>query len=330
MNSPLLSCIAESVDLKSYSWFGVGGKTKFLAKPANNTEFQEVILFAQERNLAIKVIGLGANVLFSDAGFDGIIIMLPKEEIKYVYLDDDWGLLTVSAGISIEQAIDFCLNKALLFGLEEFSGIPSSVGGALFINLHYFEFLIAQFVFEATIYDTKNKKTTIVAADWFSFGYNDSKVKSNNQYIILSATFRLKRGDLLCAAYAKGRSKEIIRHRKMRYPNQHTCGCFFKNFSEKQIQMNEEGKKILAAGYYLEKVGIKGDLKIGSSFVSTKHANMISHNGDGTATEIITIARIMQEKVYEKFQLLLEPECELIGFHTYPLLTLDTIQMIHK
>jgi len=319
MNIP--TCIRQNISLKKYNWFELGGLANYFANPKNHEDLQSVITFSHEKNLPIKILGLGANVLISDSGYSGIIMRLYNSNISHYYINDETGILKADAGCTIEELIDYCLNTAFLFGLEEFSGIPSTVGGALFINLHYYSFLISQFIYNADIYDIATKKIITVTADWFEFGYDTSKVKSNNNYIILSASFLLNRNTPLYAEYAKGRNVEIIRHRHNRYPYQKTCGCFFQNISLEEAPINNTGKKILAAAYYLDKIGVKGELKINDSSVSFRHANMIIHNGEGTAEDVIRIARIMQKKVYDQYGILLTPECELIGFNSYPLYT---------
>lgn len=322
----VIKCIQENVSLNNYNWFGVGGNARYLAIPQSISEFQEVIQFACQHNFPVKVIGVGANILISDEGYEGIIIKLPTSGITHKYISPSEGLLKVNSGVSIEEAINYCLETAFLFGLEEFSGIPSSVGGALFINLHYFEFLIEQYVYKATIFDIEKNIIFEVDKEWFEFGYDMSKVKKNKNYIILDATFILKRGDSKDQFFAKGRSQEIIRHRVKRYPHKRTCGCFFRNFMADEIPFEIEGKKVLAAGYYLDLVEARNNLRVNYCFVSSRHANMITHDGQGTAQDIIAVAKIMQERVYKKFGLLLQPECELIGFKTYPLHTIQTIK----
>jgi UDP-N-acetylmuramate dehydrogenase len=318
-------CISQNIPLKKYNWFELGGEARYFAQPSNTFELESVINFSHEKGLSIKILGLGANVLIADEGYNGIIIRLPDQNISHYYIDENTGILEADAGCTIESLIEYSLNKSFLFGLEEFSGIPSTVGGALFINLHYYSFLISQFIYNAKIYDIDEKKIFTVNADWFEFGYDSSKVKHNKKYIIISAAFILKRNNELYAEYAKGRSIEIIRHRQNRYPYQKTCGCFFKNITFEEAPANYEGKKILSAGYYLDKIGVKGELKINNCSVSSRHANMLIHNGSGSAHDIIEIAKIMQRSVYNKYGFLLEPECELIGFETYPLYTLLNI-----
>lgn len=177
----------------------------------------------------------------------------------------------------------------------------------------------------ALVYDSQTNTIITVDREWFEFGYDLSKIKKESRYIVLQVTFLLKRGDALESAFAKGRSIEIIRHRQKRYPYQRTCGCFFKNFSKDDIPFEIEGKKITAASYYLDRAGARDNVRINNCFVSSQHANMITHDGQGNATDIIALARMMQKMVYQKFELLLEPECELIGFPSYPLYTKETI-----
>lgn len=320
-----ISMLEEQVSLKAYTWFQVGGAARYFARPKNEAEFQALIGFKKREQILLHILGQGANSLISDEGFSGIVLLLQLKEMKMMDYTDDQSLLVVGAGCSVEEVINYMLDQKLV-GLEEFSGIPSSIGGALFINLHYFQFLISQFVFQAKVYDVTKEEILIVDNAWFCFGYDDSTLKRNTHYILLEATFLLKKASNQEIAFARGRSVEIIRHRKSRFPYEKTCGCFFKNFSKDQDGlMLSEGKKIVAAGYYLDQLGIKGTLKRGNSFVSSKHANMITHNGGGTATEIIEIARIMQQKTFEKFGLFLEPECALIGFDRYPLWTKDEL-----
>lgn len=323
MTNVKLAIIREQVDLKQYNWFGVGGLAHYFSEPKTVEELTEVVNWAKIHSLPARLLGQGANVLISDEGFNGLIIKLALLDIVHEDYDTEFVLLSASAGCSLEAVIAYMFDRAKCVGLEEFSGIPSSIGGALFINLHYFEFLISMFVFTATVYDIKNAEIKIVDREWFQFGYDDSTMKRDRNFILINATFKLKKANELAIAFAKGRNVEIIRHRKSRFPYEKTCGCFFKNFSaeDENVIVNGEGKKIFAAAYYIDQLGLKGTLYKGHSFISPKHANMITHDGEGTATEIIEIARVIQREVFKGFRLCLEPECELIGFDNYPLYT---------
>ncbi len=311
---PLL--IQENIPLKDKNWFGTGGPARFFVEPTTAHEFQQALAFAQTHQLAIFILGHGANILISDAGFDGLVIRPALTTISLGVSSDQYSV-TAGAGASIHDLILHCLDNNLL-GLEEFSGIPGTVGGSVYINLHYFEFLLEQFLVSATVIDRETSTIETVMPNWFNFGYNQSTLQ-NEHFYLLDATFALKKATDLEVAYARGRSREIIRHREKRYPTKGTCGSFFRNFLDHEVTLISNGKKMIYVAYYLDKIGVKGQLRVGDAAASHQHANMIVNQGVATSAEIITLARLMQEKVKNEFGITPQPECRLIGFKEKPL-----------
>jgi len=283
--------------------------------------------FARTNNLDIFVLGEGANILISDAGFDGLVIKPKLNKLKILdvqkyqenlqslesknYLAPEV-LVQAGAGVNFGELIDFCLNNNLL-GLEEFSGIPGSVGGSVYINIHFFEFLLSQFLVSAEVIERQTGKILTVDNSWFEFGYDQSKLQTH-QYYLISATFKLKLADSLTAAFAKGRAHEIRRYRAHRYPNKNTCGSFFRNFRAHEVKLQINQKPMIYAAYYLDKLGFKGSLRIGDAQVSHQHANMLVNLGSASSQNLIDLARQMQQQVYANFEIMLQPECLLIGF----------------
>lgn len=315
---PLLqNFMQENVSLKDKNWFRTGGNARFYCEPSCVTEFQMALRFANSEALEIFVLGQGANILISDDGFDGLVIRPQLLGIVSRQISDDV-LLNVGAGATMDALIQYCLDNGIL-GLEEFSGIPGTIGGSVFINLHYFEFLIDQFLVSAEIINKKTGEVKIVTQDWFKFGYDQSQLQKCDYYLV-SALFKLKRGTESEVAYAQGRRAEIIRHRVKRYPSKNTCGSFFRNFHDHEVTLVSNGKKMIHVAYYLDKIGIKGELSMGDAVVSYQHANMIVNRGNATSTDIIELAFLMQQLVYEEFGIIPQPECQLIGFHQWPLL----------
>ena len=305
--------IKENISLSDKNWFKTGGSARYFCEPEDISQLMFALDFSQKKNLDIFFLGQGANILISDNGFDGIVI---KSNLKFINILenalDNYIYLKVGSGATIDQLINYCLNNNIV-GLEEFSGIPGTVGGAVFINIHYFEHLFSDFIIEAEIIN-KDGKIFNVDKSWFNFGYNYSKLQEN--YYLVSVTFKLKKANDLQINYAKGRSAEIIRHRNRRYPKENTCGSFFRNFFEYELNNN----KYIYIAYYLDKLSIKGELSHGGAIVSEKHANMIVNYNNATSTDIIELAKKMQVLVYNKFKLLPKTECCLIGFKNYPLL----------
>ena len=306
--------IQKNVKLCDKNWFKTGGVARFYAEPINVHDVVAAALFAREKKLAIFILGEGANILISDEGFDGLVIA-PKN--KQLIVDIARATITVGAGMSMPQLIRDALDLGLL-GLEEFSGIPGTVGGSVFINIHYFEFLLSQFLIGATVVNLETGEIKKVDNAWFNFGYNQSTLQQA-PWFLFDATFQLKLGAELETAYARGRSHEIIRHRSRRYPKERTCGSFFRNFLAEEIPFMPGKEKVLFVAYYLDKVGVKGALRVGNAMVSHLHANMLVTMEGATSADVIALVRTMQEKLGAEFGITPQPECQLIGFKEYPL-----------
>lgn len=303
--------------LSDKNWFKTGGKAKFYCEPENSNEFQQALEFALTYDIPTFTLGEGANILISDDGIDGLIIRPKLKMVQSISSTTTHELIQADAGVSFNTLIDWCLDNNLT-GLEEFSGIPGTVGGAVFINIHYFEFLLSQFLVSAEIIDKNTGQIITVEKDWFNFSYNYSKLHENNFYLV-NATFELKKTDSIASAYNRGRKDEIMRHRYKRYPSANTCGSFFRNFYPEEV-INTE-KKLIYVAYYFDKIGIKGELTVGDAIVSYQHANMIVNRGNATTKDIVNLARQMQSLVEEKFGILPQPECRLLGFKQYPLIS---------
>lgn len=310
--------ILPSIPLADKNWFATGGNARFFCEPQSPHEFQYALQYAHKHNLALFILGQGANSLISDDGFDGLVIRPQLSNITITEYDTDHVLVTAQAGVVLDTLIEFCLNNNIL-GFEEFSGIPGTVGGSVYINLHYFEFLLQQFLISGDIIHKQTGTIHTVDVHWFNFGYNDSQLHKKDHFLV-NATFKLKRGTDHDIIFARGRKQEIMRHRAQRYPQRNTCGSFFRNFFEHEITAPINEKKIIFVAYYLDKVGVKGNLQIGDAYVSHQHANMIVNRGNATTSDIINLAREMQERVYNTFKIIPQPECQLVGFKDYPLM----------
>lgn len=310
--------IDTNIPLKNKNWFKTGGNARFYAEPRTAKEFAQAVVFAKEQSAPIFILGEGANILISDDGFDGLVIHPQLTNIAHIHQGND-ALVHADAGVSMDTLIEYCLAHQLS-GLEEFSGIPSSVGGALFINLHYFQFLISQFVVQATIIHKDTGVIETIDNSWFKFGYDYSTLHEGNHYLV-RATFKVKSISELETAYARGRRAEIIRHRQARYPTSGTCGSFFRNFHPHEVTLESNGKKMIFVAYYLDKMGIKGTLTVGDVIVSHQHANMFINRGNASSADIVELARTIQEMTRKQFGILPQPECLLVGFKAYPLYT---------
>ena len=310
--------VLENVSLSDKNWFRTGGTARYYTEPRTDKEFQQALFFACDNKLSVFVLGEGANILVSDTGYQGLVIRPIQKDASISSYSDAASLVTVKAGMNMQSLIDFCLNNNLV-GLHEFSGIPGTVGGSLFVNLHYFEFFLSEFLYSADVIEKKTGSIHTVSPDWFCFGYNKSTLYEEDFYL-LSATFLLNKATNEETWYARGRSAEIVRYRHRQYPHKNTCGSFFRNFYEHEVSLIKDNKKMIYVAYYLDKVGIRGTLSHQSASISYQHANMFITQKNAASQDVVTLARIAQQKVYDKFRIIPQPECRFIGFREYPLL----------
>lgn len=307
--------ILQNISLADKNWFQTGGSARYYCQPTTDQEFVQALDFAKQHNLEIFMLGSGANILISDDGFDGLVIHPKLTQVTHKDNADGTALITAGAGTDFGDLIEYCL-KLQFTNLEEFSGIPGTVGGSVYINLHYYEFFLADFLEHAQIVDKATGAISTVSPDWFGFGYDISKLHSKEHYLV-SATFKVKQASELEIAHARGRRQEIIRHRTRRFPTSGTCGSFFRNFLPEEVQNTD--KKLIFVAYYLDKIGVKGELAVNDAVVSYQHANMIVNKGQATSSDIIQLASQMQQKVHDEFGITPQPECQLIGFKNNPL-----------
>ena len=308
--------IQRNISLSDKNWFKTGGNANYYCQPITVQDFSQAISFAKKHNLDIFVLGQGANVLISDDGFDGLVIHPKLQLISHKIIDDKTAHVSAQAGVIFNDLIEYCLNNKLI-NLEEFGGIPGTVGGSVYINIHYYEFFLSDFLVEATVINRTTGDIETVQKSWFEFGYDVSRLH-NKDYFLVSATFITKcaTGDQI--SYARGRKVEITRHREKRFPTKNTCGSFFRNFLQEEVQNTD--KKLIYVAYYLDKIGVKGELYVGDAIVSHQHANMLINRGKATSSNIIELALLMQTMVKDRFGIIPQAECQLIGFKKNPLL----------
>jgi len=257
--------IADHSPLHERCWFRTGGAAQYFCAPRTERELGEALAFARARQLPVTLLGEGANVLISDEGIAGLVIR--PAMVHCACRPDSAGgmLLTAGAGAALGDAIEYALQHGAL-GLEEFSGVPGSIGGAVYINAHYFEFLLSHFLVEARVMNVCDGAVASVPAAWFAFGYDTSRLHAR-EHVLVDATFALRAGSAEDAAFARGRRAEIIRHRMRRYPASHTCGSFFQNFTAAEVQLTIDGRPMTSVAYYLDRLGVKGVLREGDAVV---------------------------------------------------------------
>ncbi|MBO5954483.1 MAG: UDP-N-acetylmuramate dehydrogenase [Clostridia bacterium] len=284
--------IENNVSLKDFCTFHIGGKAKFLFVAKDTPSLINVCLFAKAHNIKYKIIGLGANLLFDDLGYDGLIIVNKTNEIlfrkKAIYC---------SSGVNVTNLIMKCYMRSLC-GFERLAGIPSTVGGAVVNSLGAFETNFSDFVEYVECYHksdlTKKLKLTHSQCQ---FGYRTSLFKSG-EYIITRVKLKLNEEN---KNLIKARIDEAINKKKSTQPLDYpSAGSVFKR-----------GNIIPAK--VIDELGLKGT-KIGGAEISTKHAGFIVNTNSATSKDVKDLIKLIQDKVKTATNEHLDPEIEFVEY----------------
>lgn len=279
--------------MKKHTTVNVGGICDVLVTPSSIEQIIEILKELKSRNIKYYIIGNGSNLLVSDDDIHAVIIKLWS---RFSSVNIDGEKITALSGTSMPK-ISLEAKKNSLSGLEFACGIPGSVGGAVFMNAGCYGSQISDII-EGVTYLDKDGNIKKIQKDDMDFGYRKSIFRSDRNMVILSATFKLKRGDITSIKNIMEENSLARREKQpLEYPN---FGSTFKR---------PEGYFV---GKLIEEAGLKG-YRIGGAQVSTKHTGFIVNIDNATAKDIIELISYIQKIVYEKFNVRLEPEVEYIG-----------------
>jgi len=301
----------REVPLSQYTRFGIGGPADFFLETSNPLSFGQALAIVRSAGLEFVVIGGGTNLIVADEGFRGICLKLTSDSICLDGLRVD-----VECGATLQALVDFTVQHGLA-GLHTMTGIPGSVGAAVYGNAGAYGHSIQERVRRVRFLDGEAVREFNNAECLFH--YRDSIFKINKQWIILSATLEMEAGD---AAALKETADRILTTRNRKYPPTMRCaGSIFKNFllaelppavaAEIPPTVIIEGK--VPSAWFLEQVGAKG-MKQGGIEVADYHANLIYNAGGGTARELVGIICELKDRVRRRWDIPLEEEVQYVGF----------------
>jgi len=279
--------------ISNYTTYRVGGKARAICYPKGEEELITLVCLLKERHIKYIVIGNGSNVLFSDAIYEGIIIKL--DNFNKINIEDN--IIEVGAGYPLIKLSNDAMRHSLI-GLEFASGIPGTVGGAIFMNAGAYGEEIGSVV-ESVRVLTDEGKIQEFNHDEMQFSYRTTMLQDHLDYVCVSARLKLDYGE-------KEEIEKIMKERKIKrketqpltYPS---AGSVFRNPNG------------MYAGKLIEDMGMKG-FTVGKAMVSDKHANFIINTGTAKASDIKKIIDIIKQKAWNKYQLKLRVEQRLINW----------------
>ncbi len=290
--------LEKNIILAPFTTYKIGGPADLFIRAENKQDLIEGIIYAKQNLIPYFMLGKGANILFGDKGFRGLVIQNTAKDIKVTGQK-----ITVDSGVTIEDIIN--TTKGLgLSGFEHFAGIPSTVGGAMWQNLHFLSpdrtetLFIESIVDSAEILD-ENCNLITVDRNFFKFSY-DYSILHDNPLIVTEVIFNLKK---LNKTEIENRIKNNLEWRAEKQPPLEkfpSCGSVFKKIEN------------IGAGRLIDQSGLKG-FKIGGAMVSPIHANFIVNTGNASAKNVLDLIYLVQKTVREKTGYNLETEIKLIG-----------------
>src|SRR3954470_19902154 len=287
--------------LGQYTTFRIGGPADLFYDATSADDLAGAVTAARELGIDYFVLGLGANILVGDKGFRGLVIRNTSSHLKFL----DHGRLWVESGAVMAKLIPQAVERGLS-GLEHYVGIPSTVGGAVWQNLHFLSpapererTMFIEEVFESAELLNDRDERRLVDKAYMKFGYDTSVLHSGRE-IALAVTFRLTPGDTGAMHRVM---QENLSWRGGRHPwleIHPSAGSIFKKI---------EG---VGAGRLVDQCGLKG-YRHGGAQISHMHANIMINLGGATAKDVRELIDLAQKRVEENCGVHLDPEIGFIG-----------------
>ena len=283
--------VKENEPLAPYTSYKIGGSTAVWVAPRTESDIGRVLAVVHASSAPLFILGHGSNVLISDRGWQGVTLYIGRDFDGWTFVEKN---ATAFAGTRLTDFIEAAVERGLA-GMELMAGIPGGVGGALQMNAGAFgqeiesaTVAVKGFRFDGTAFQAERDK--------LRFAYRQAPDLQG--VVITSASFRFTREE---TATLKKRKVDILALRAKKQPLKFpSCGSVFKR----------------PAGYYagalIEEAGLKGE-RIGGAAVSRKHSGFILNEANATATDVYTLIRRIEDRVFERFGVKLEREVKLIG-----------------
>ncbi len=312
------------VPLSGYTPVGIGGPAEVLCEPRTNLLMGEIISLCKQHDVPVTMLGWGANTLISDRGLQGVVIKsaastwevtgetdkkehapvrppvkpryataTPGDDFNTIYYDESDAEpvgVTVDSGMALPIFIQQ-LHQSGITGMQWFSRIPATIGGAIYNNIHGGTRFMSDYV-DAVEVLQPDGTVTWLNNDACKFGYDYSRFHTTDE-VILRATFHLFKGDVQRAQGVIGAWARQKAHQPQR-----SLGCVFQNISEKDmLRLNLPTP---SAGYLIDKVLELKGYRVGDAQVSLKHSAFIENVGNATAADYLQVMKTVVEAAKEK------------------------------
>ena len=280
--------------MKRHTTFKTGGPAECFIKIDNINDLKEILQFSKKNEIPLTVIGNGSNILVSDKGIKGITLKIQLEKINIQEKNENIQII-VGAGEKLGKLAQVCLQKEIT-GLEELSGIPGTIGGAVRMNAGAHGKEMKDIVKCVRCIDYQGNEKEFTNQE-MKFEYRKSRLKEE-KYIVTEVELILEKGK---KEEIKEKMEEYAKYRKEKQPIEYpSAGSTFKR-----------GNDFITAKL-IDEAGLKG-YSIGEAEVSTKHSGFIINRGNATTKDVLELVKYVEDEVYKKFNKKIELEIEIIG-----------------
>lgn len=308
--------VKENELMAAHATFKIGGPARFYFEAMEAAEIVTAVNLCRKLDLPYFILGGGSNLLVSDDGFSGLVIRNKTKRIKLLGYQGkiqrlkrqiDRAIIEAESGVLTNTLVRYTLEEGLA-GLENFLGLPGTVGGALYINAHFRNNFMGDSLEGADILDKKGEVRR-VASSYFRFSYDQTVLQKSGE-IVLSAIFRLAGGEKE-ALWEKAQASLEWRQQTHHY-DLASAGCVFRNISKSDALRIGTPNLTQSAGFVIEAAGLKGKT-FGGAKISSVHANFIVNVGGASASDVIKLINFTKDKVKQKFGLTLKEEIVFLG-----------------
>ena len=290
-----LGILRENEPLSKYTTFKVGGAAGALVSPDSKEALVQTMALIRKHGLSFKVIGKGSNLLPSDEAFDGVVVRLDKG-MDYSSLEGE--ILTAGAGASTVVLANQ-MAKLGFSGLEFISGVPGTLGGAIYMNAGAYNREIKDILIKALILDEAGNFLWLTGEE-LQFAYRTSILQQNSCWVVVEAVLQLEAGDHEeISELMKSRRQRRMESQPLNMPS---AGSTFRNPLPH------------ASWYLIQEAGLRG-LTVGGAQVSEKHCNFVVNIGNATASDILALIGEVQDAVRKKYGVELHPEVEMFNWN---------------
>lgn len=330
--------IQENVLLAPFTTFHIGGPARCFARASSVEELQESLSFAKAKNLRVFVLGGGSNVLIDDKGFDGLVI-----KIELTGVEEKGNILIAAAGENWDELVKRAVSKNL-WGIENLSGIPGTVGGAVVQNIGAYGQALSQTLTWVEAFDNRSSEVIRLPKEELKLGYRTSVFKEEEgRYIVLKAalilspapTPELSYKDL--TAWLEGRApglqdirEAVLDIRRSKFPDvrvEGTAGSFFKNpivSEDEAVRLREQypqmplfsmpetsGVKVPLAWLLDHVLRLRG-FRVGGARLFERQPLVVAAERGASSHDVCMLAEQVADAVREAFQIELEPEVRIL------------------